>query len=140
MPCAFKTLKGGKPSNCSRTIRITSYYVPQTKWGNILVLLSFLLCSPNEVGEHIGFTLFLIIILLLLPSARFLSANVLRNYWSDQHKTFQYDSLAFVDVRNEGHFFRKCMHAHARAFEFLHIITCKTNFFIFRSNSIIFIW
>ena len=23
---AFKTLKGGKPSNCSRTIRITSYY------------------------------------------------------------------------------------------------------------------
>ena len=90
------------------------------------------------MGEHIGFTLFLIILLLL--SARFLSANVLRNYWRDQHETFQGDSLAFVDVRNEGHFFRKCMHARARAFEFLHIKTCKTNFFIFCSNSIIFIW
>ena len=26
MPYAFKTLKGGKPANCSRTIKITSYY------------------------------------------------------------------------------------------------------------------
>ena len=44
-------------------VTISTSYVPQTKWGNILVLLGFLLCSPNEVGEHIGFTLFLIIII-----------------------------------------------------------------------------
>ena len=120
-----------------------SYYVPQTKFGNILVLLCFLLCSPNEVGEHIGFTLFLILLLLLLLlllSSRFLSANVLRNYWRDQHETFQDDSLAFVDVRNEGHFLGKCMHARARAFEFLHIKTCKTNFFILCSNLMKFTW
>jgi hypothetical protein len=88
------------------------------------------------VGEHIGFTLFL----LLLLSARFLSANVLRNYWRDQHETFQDDSLAFVDVQNEGHFARKCMHACARAFEFLHIKTCKTNFFFLCRNPFKFIW
>ena len=92
------------------------------------------------MGEHIGFTLFLILLLLLLLSARFLSANVLRNYWRDQHETFQGDSLAFEDVRNEGHFLGKCMHAHARAFEFLHIKTCKTNFFIVCSNLIKFTW
>jgi hypothetical protein len=34
-----------------------------------------------------------------------LSANVLRNYWRDHYETFHDDSLAFVDVRNEGHFF-----------------------------------
>ena len=108
-----------------------SYYVPQTKWGNILVLLCFLLlCSPNVVWEHIGFTLFLIIIILLL-SARFLSANVLRDYWRDQHETFQDDSLAFVDVRNEGHFSEKCVHARARAFEFLHIKSAKLTFLFF---------
>ena len=77
------------------------------------------LCSPNEVGEHIGFTLFLFIIILLLPfllllSARFLSANDLRDYWRDQHETFQDDSLAFVDVRNDSHFFEKCMRVHVR--------------------------
>ena len=121
-------------------VTISTSYVPQTKWGNILVLLCFLLCSPNEVGEHIGFTLFLIIIILLLLSARFLSANVLRDYWRDQHETFQDDSLAFVDVRNEGHFFEKCMHARARAFEFLHIKKCKTNFFILCSNWFKFVW
>ena len=89
------------------------------------------------MGEHIGFTLFLILLLLLLLlllSSRFLSANVLRNYWRDQHETFQDDSLAFVDVRNEGDFFKKCMHERARAFEFLHIKKCKTNFFILCSN------
>jgi hypothetical protein len=78
--------------------------------------------------------------LVILLSARFLPANVLRNYWRDQHKTFQDDSLAFVDVRNKGHFVRKCMNARARAFEFLHIKTCKSNFFILRSNSIKFTW
>ena len=83
------------------------------------------------MGEHIGFTLFLIIIILLLLSARFLSANVLRDYWRDQHETFQDDSLAFVDVRNEGHFFEKCMHARARAFEFLHIKSAKLTFLFF---------
>ena len=94
------------------------------------------------MGEHIGFTRFLIIIIIiiLLLSARFLSANVLRDYWRDQHETFQDDSLAFVDVRNEGHFFEKCMHARARAFEFLHIKMCKTNFFILCSNSFKFVW
>ena len=97
-----------------------------------------LLCSPNEVGEHIGFTLFLIVLLLL--SSRFLSANVLRNYWRDQHETFQDDSLAFVDVRNEGNFLGKCMHALAHAFEFLHIKTCKTNISILCSNLIKFTW
>ena len=93
------------------------------------------------MGEHIGFTLFLIIIIIiLLLSARFLSANVLRDYRRDQHETFQDDSLAFVDVRNDSHFFEKCMHARARAFEFLHIKTCKTNFFILCSNSFKFVW
>ena len=81
-----------------------------------------------------------IIIILLLLSARFLSANVLRDYQRDQHETFQDDSLAFVDVRNEGHFFEKCMHARARAFEFLHIKMCKTNFFILCSNLFKFVW
>jgi hypothetical protein len=82
------------------------------------------------VGEHIGFTRFLIILLLLLLlSARFLSVNVLRNYWTDQFETFQDDSLAFVDVRNEGHFAIKCVHARARAFEFFKIKTCKTNYY-----------
>ena len=62
------------------------------------------------MGEHIGFTLFLFIIILLLPfllllSARFLSANDLRDYWRDQYETFQDDSLAFVDVPNDSHFF-----------------------------------
>ena len=96
---------------------------PKRSLGNILFLLCFLLCSPNVVWEHIGFTLFLIIIILLLLSARFLSANVLRDYWRDQHETFQDDAKEF--------FFEKCMHARARAFEFLHIKTCKTNFLFF---------
>jgi hypothetical protein len=81
-----------------------------------------------------------ILVLLLLLSAHFLSANVLRNYWRDQHETFQDDSLAFVDVRNKGHFFSKCMHARACAFEFFNIKTCKTNFFILCSTSVKFIW
>ena len=58
------------------------------------------------MGEHIGFTLFLIIIIIIIIlSARFLSANVLRDYWRDQHETFQDDSLAFVDAPNDSLFF-----------------------------------
>jgi hypothetical protein len=75
-------------------------------------------------------------LVIILLSARFLSANVLKNYWRDQYETFQDDSLAFVDVRNGGHFFLKM---HARAFEFLYIKTCKTNIFILCSNSFKFI-
>ena len=93
------------------------------------------------MGEHIGFTRFLIIIIIIIIlSARFLSANVLRDYWRDQCETFQHDSLAFVDVRNEGDFFKKSMRERARAFEFLHIKKCKTNFFILCSNSFKFVW
>jgi hypothetical protein len=60
-----------------------------------------------------------------------LSANALRNYWRDQYETFQDDSLAFVDVQNEGNFVRKCMHARARAFEFFHIKSCNVTFFLY---------
>jgi hypothetical protein len=35
----------------------------------------------------------------------FLSGNVLRNYSRDQYETFQDDSLAFINVLNDGHFF-----------------------------------
>ena len=87
-----------------------------------------LLITRNEI-------LVIILLLLLLPfvllSARFLSANVLRDYWRDQHETFQDDSLAFVDVRNDSHFFEKCVHARARAFEFLHIKSAKLTFLFF---------
>ena len=37
-------------------VTIRTSYVPQTEFGNILFLLCFLLCSPNEVWEHIVFT------------------------------------------------------------------------------------
>ena len=78
------------------------------------------------VGIPTQLLLVIIIILLLLLSARFLSANVLRNYRRDQFETFQDDSLALVDVRNEGHFASKCMHVRARAFEFFNIKTCNS--------------
>ena len=48
-------------------VTISTSYVPQTKLGNILFLLCFLLlCSPNGVWEHIVFTRFLIIIIIII--------------------------------------------------------------------------
>jgi hypothetical protein len=99
------------------------------------VIEYFVIMFPKRSLENILFTLFLLLLLLLLLSGTFLSSNNLRNYSRDQHETFQDDSLAFVDVPNDSHFFWKCMHARARAFEFLHIKTYKTNFFILCSNS-----
>ena len=94
---------------------------PKRSLGNILFLLCFLL------------------LLLFFFSGTFLSGNVLKNYWRDEYETFQDDSLAFVDVPNDSHFFWKCMHARARAFEILHIKACKINFFILCSNSFKFV-
>jgi hypothetical protein len=65
------------------------FMFPKRSLENILFLLCFLL----------------LLLLLLLFSGTFLSGNVLRNYWSDQYETFQDDSLAFVDVPNDSHFF-----------------------------------
>jgi hypothetical protein len=44
---AFKTLKGGKPANCSRTIRITSYYyfLSVKTWFYTLICIAKL-CGP----------------------------------------------------------------------------------------------
>ena len=61
--------------------------------------------SEGEKRKTLLITCNEILVIIIILSARFLSANVLRNYWKDQYETFQDDSLAFVDVRNEGHFF-----------------------------------
>jgi hypothetical protein len=79
---------------------------PKRSFRNILVLLCF----------------------FFFFSGTFLSGNVLRNYWRDEHETFQDDSLAFVDVPNDNHFFFLKMHPSACTCVWK---TCKTNFFLF---------
>ena len=65
------------------------FMFPKRSLGNILFLLCFLL----------------LLLFFFFFSGTFLSGNVLKNYWRDQYETFQDDSLAFVDVPNDSHFF-----------------------------------
>ena len=87
---AFKTLKGGKPSNCSRTIRITSYYyfLSVKRWFYAL-LRTVKLCLP----------LYSTCRKILLIDPAYLNFDLLRNY-----RIFCEKCLLAVHLQNRLHY------------------------------------
>jgi hypothetical protein len=69
-----------------------------TGWVNQIIMHPVSYVPQTQFGEHIVFTLFPIIIIIL----RYF---FVQECSQDQHETFQDDSLAFVDVPNDSHFF-----------------------------------
>ena len=75
-------------------------------WIRFLKFFNVFLCSPNEVGEHIDFTLFLVIIIKVFRFTRktvqrwylfffffylFLSAGFVREHWMNLLEIFRVD-------------------------------------------------